>query len=59
MVAKEVKLWHYKRVQEVSGRLVGQTQIPPNLSPVYIFSCSSVSGVSLDRIHGELRIGSQ
>ena len=29
-------------------QLVGQTQIPPNLSPAYTISSSSVSGVSLD-----------
>ena len=36
--------------------LVGQSQFPPNLSPAYAISISSVSGVSLNSKHEKLEL---
>ena len=44
----------YKNPQ-VPRRLVGQSQIPPNLSPAYTNSRSSVSGTRLDDKPGKIR----
>ena len=43
----------------VPRRLVGQSQIPPNLSPAYTNSSSYMSGVRLIGQLGEIRTGPQ
>ena len=43
----------------VPRRLVGPGQIPPNLSPAYINTSSSVSGPSLASKFGKIRTGPQ
>ena len=43
----------------VPRRLVGQIQIPPNLSPAYTNLGSSLSGVGLASEQRQIRIGAQ
>ena len=43
----------------VCRQLVGQSLIPPNLSPAYTNSSSSVSVAGLDGKHGKIRAGLQ
>ena len=60
-VAKEVKLMALQRGKNppVPRRLVGESHIPPNLSPAYTDLGSSVSRTRLAGERGEVRTGSK
>ena len=49
--------WH--KGPTVPRRLVGQSQIPPNLSPAYTNSSSSLTGLGLDGKRGKIGAGLQ
>ena len=62
MVAKEVKTDGFTEVYKnppVPRRLVGESHIPPNLSPAYTNLGSSLSRTRLAGEHGEVRTGSK
>ena len=59
VVQKDVKLTKGYKNPPVPGRLVGQSQIPPNLSPAYTDSSSYLSGVRLVSQHREIGTGPQ
>ena len=62
VVAKEVKLMALQRVitiHQFLRRLVGESHIPPNLSPAYTDLGSSLSRTGLVGQQGEIRTGSK
>ena len=61
VVAKEVKLMALQRGIRIHQyqRLVGESHIPPNFSPVYTDLCSSLSRVGLAGEQGEVRTGTK
>ena len=62
IVVKEVKFLALQKMYKnppVSRRLVGQSQIPPNLSPAYTNLSNSLSGVGLACEQRQIRTGAQ